>query len=247
MSIAAMHYVILQRPLSGAPQQQQASSAKSQASAPLQPLLRAMLPNHVWRDERGEWVQTISAADQSRPELALMAGKLDGQLKALQARQQPVCSARTFLFSDAFDEMVRQVTIECPVRGLLLLRVRDQMRMSLEIYVELHRDGSEFSALKAETAAQELAALTTEQQQLQATATALKMQAKMLELRQSSIEKSHKTIQELADKARKEQLKTLLAEQSALKSRIQKTEQGGGLRRKDSGAPIVSEALPSGA
>jgi hypothetical protein len=32
------------------------------------------------------------------------------------------------------DELIRQVTINCAERGLLLLRVRDEMRMSIAAY-----------------------------------------------------------------------------------------------------------------
>ena len=36
------------------------------------------------------------------------------------------------------DELIRQVTIESPERGLLLLRVRDEIRMTLDAYKTLY-------------------------------------------------------------------------------------------------------------
>lgn len=36
------------------------------------------------------------------------------------------------------DELIRQVTIECPERGLLLLRTRDEMRMTVAAYQVLY-------------------------------------------------------------------------------------------------------------
>lgn len=32
-----------------------------------------------------------------------------------------------------------QITLECPERGLLLLRLRDEARMNLETYTEIYR------------------------------------------------------------------------------------------------------------
>ena len=43
-----------------------------------------------------------------------------------------------WLYSQCFDEVIRQVTIECPERGLLLLRVRDEIRMTIAAYQTLY-------------------------------------------------------------------------------------------------------------
>ncbi len=36
------------------------------------------------------------------------------------------------------DELIRQVTLNCPERGLLLLRVRDEARMTIAAYQTLY-------------------------------------------------------------------------------------------------------------
>lgn len=41
---------------------------------------------------------------------------------------------REELYAQCFDELIRQVTINCAERGLLLLRVRDEMRMTIAAY-----------------------------------------------------------------------------------------------------------------
>ncbi len=55
-------------------------------------------------------------------------------LKLKQARPAPLCPVREEVFAGAFDELLRQVALECPERGLLLLRVRDEIRMTLAAY-----------------------------------------------------------------------------------------------------------------
>ncbi len=53
---------------------------------------------------------------------------------AWQARETGICPVREELYAQCFDELIRQVTINCAERGLLLLRVRDEMRMSVAAY-----------------------------------------------------------------------------------------------------------------
>ena len=52
----------------------------------------------------------------------------------LQARETGLCPVREELYAQTFDELIREVTINCAERGLLLLRVRDEMRMTIAAY-----------------------------------------------------------------------------------------------------------------
>jgi hypothetical protein len=51
-----------------------------------------------------------------------------------QARETGICPVREELYAQCFDEIIREVTINCAERGLLLLRVRDEMRMTIAAY-----------------------------------------------------------------------------------------------------------------
>ena len=44
------------------------------------------------------------------------------------ARETGICPIREELFSQCFDELIRQITIKCAERGFLLVRVRDEIR-----------------------------------------------------------------------------------------------------------------------
>ncbi len=48
-----------------------------------------------------------------------------------------------------FDELIRQVTINCTERGLLLLRVRDEIRMTIAAYQTLYESSVAFGMRKA--------------------------------------------------------------------------------------------------
>merc|ERR1712032_314621 len=53
------------------------------------------------------------------------------------------------LYSQCFDELIRQVTIICAERGLLLLRVRDEIRMTICAYQSLYESSIAFGMRKA--------------------------------------------------------------------------------------------------
>lgn len=47
------------------------------------------------------------------------------------------------------DELIRQVTINCAERGLLLLRIRDEIRMTISAYQILYESSIAFGIRKA--------------------------------------------------------------------------------------------------
>ena len=53
------------------------------------------------------------------------------------------------IFVNLLDELIRQVTINCAERGLLLLRVRDEIRMTIAAYQTLYESSVAFGMRKA--------------------------------------------------------------------------------------------------
>ena len=60
-----------------------------------------------------------------------------GNCCTIHSRLKPI--ATLFAVFHVIDELIRQVTIESPERGLLLLRVRDEVRMTLQAYQTLYQ------------------------------------------------------------------------------------------------------------
>jgi len=75
--------------------------------------------------------------------------QLDRQLQIRQARETGICSVREELYSQCFDELIRQITINCAERGLLLLRVRDEARMAIAAYETLYESSIAYGIRKA--------------------------------------------------------------------------------------------------
>jgi len=65
-----------------------------------------------------------------------------------QARESGICPVREELFSQGFDEIIRQVTLAEPERGLILLRVRDEVKMTISAYQTLYESSASFAMKK---------------------------------------------------------------------------------------------------
>jgi dynein light intermediate chain len=62
-------------------------------------------------------------------------------LKVLKAANQPICPIREKLFVEAFDEIIRQVTIDCSERGVMLGRVKNELMMTVVGYRTVYEEG----------------------------------------------------------------------------------------------------------
>ncbi|ETW10568.1 hypothetical protein, variant 1 [Aphanomyces invadans] len=101
-------------------------------------ILKAMLPSREWKDENGKWQQNVSMEPSSRAEVLELQETLASNLVKEQAKQVGICANRERLHAQLFDEIIRQVTLACPERGLLLMRVRDEIRMTIAVYQALY-------------------------------------------------------------------------------------------------------------
>lgn len=73
-------------------------------------------------------IQSVSATPATKQDVLDLQEKLDKRLQQRQARETGICPIREELYSQCFDELIRQITINCAERGLLLVRVRDEIR-----------------------------------------------------------------------------------------------------------------------
>ncbi|KAM4568059.1 axonemal dynein light intermediate polypeptide 1 [Fundulus diaphanus] len=112
-------------------------------------ILNAILPPREWTEGNQLWVQKVSSAPCIRADIIHLEEKLDTKLEQRQARHTGICPIRRELYSQCFDEIIRQVTIICAERGLLLLRVRDEINMTIATYQTLYESSIAFGMRKA--------------------------------------------------------------------------------------------------
>ncbi|NXL34204.1 IDLC protein, partial [Glaucidium brasilianum] len=102
-----------------------------------------------WEEENQRWVQEVSSAPSTRQDVVHLQEQLDLRLLQRQARETGICPVRRELYGQCFDELIRQVTINCAERGLLLLRVRDEIQMTIAAYQTLYESSVAFGMRKA--------------------------------------------------------------------------------------------------
>lgn len=111
-------------------------------------ILNAILPPREWVENGKQYVQYVSHQQASRVDVARLREQLDQKLMERQARESGICPVREELFSQCFDEIIRQVCLSEPERGLLLLRVRDEIKMTISAYQTLYQSSVTFAMRK---------------------------------------------------------------------------------------------------
>uniref|UniRef100_A0A1A9X2R2 Inner dynein arm light chain, axonemal n=1 Tax=Glossina brevipalpis TaxID=37001 RepID=A0A1A9X2R2_9MUSC len=112
-------------------------------------ILNSILPPRCWEEDGQLWQQTVSSTPATRQDVINLQEMLDTRLQQTQARETGICPIRRELYLQCFDEIIRQVTINCSERGLLLLRIRDEIAMSMEAYETLYCSSVAFGMRKA--------------------------------------------------------------------------------------------------
>eukprot|EP00891_Asterochloris_glomerata_P007070 jgi/Astpho2/7070/fgenesh1_pg.00107_%23_89_t len=188
-------------------------------------ILNSILPPREWTEDGQLWVQYVSSTPATRLDVITLQEKLDQQLQQRQARETGLCPVREELYAQTFDELIREVTINCAERGLLLLRVRDEMRMTIAAYQTLYESSIAFGMRKAlQTEAgksdmeQRINTLEAEAKDLERQVTEWRLKCEAIEKRESERRevdaKKHReevTFLENHAKQLKQQLETLLA------------------------------------
>lgn len=133
------------REISGRP----TSGGITQTGSETEEILNTILPPRTWEEDGLMWTQTVSSVPATRQDVVNLQEMLDMLLQQMQARETGICPIRRELYSQCFDELIRQVTINCAERGLLLLRVRDELMMSMGAYKTLYCSSIAFGMRKA--------------------------------------------------------------------------------------------------
>ncbi|KAG5183212.1 axonemal dynein light chain-domain-containing protein [Tribonema minus] len=150
---------------------------------------------------------------------------MDAQLSHARSRPQPICAGRADIHRELFDELIRQVTVECPERGLLLLRMRDEACMGLDTWAELARDGVEFSRVHADAAAAGIVEVQQELTELHDAIAGLQVQLQGLSVNHRAIESGVALTQSLQREARERETAEAEAEHAALEACIRRVQQ----------------------
>lgn len=172
-------------------------------------ILNAILPPREYVENGKHYIEYVSHQEATRVDVARLRELLDQKLMERQARESGICPVREELFSQCFDEIIRQVTLNEPERGLLLLRVRDEIKMTIAAYQTLYQSSVTFAMRKQLQAEHGKADLERKIEELEQRKT--KLENKVIELKSKieAIEKRNRERQEVEQKKRMDELEFL--------------------------------------
>jgi len=184
-------------------------------------ILNSILPPREWTEDGQLWVQYVSSTPATRLDVINLQEQLDHKLQQRQARETGICPIREELYAQCFDELIRQVTINCAERGLLLLRVRDEIRMTIAAYQTLYESSIAFGMRKALMAEQRKAEMEAKIKHLESDKKDLERQVQELMNRCDAIEKREQERRAADEKKHAEEVDFLKKTNDQLKSNLE--------------------------
>lgn len=184
-------------------------------------ILSSILPPRTWEEDGQLWTQTVSSVPATRQDVVNLQEMLDILLQQTQARETGICPVRRDLYSQCFDEIIRQVTINCSERGLLLLRIRDEMVMSLNAYETLYCSSIAFGMRKALQSQEGKEKLVEYVNQLESEKEAMDNVITDMKLRIEQIERRNSELRTAEEKKHAEEIAFLKKTNAQLKSQLE--------------------------
>ena len=114
-----------------------------------QDYLNSILPPREYTENGSLWVRYVSPQPATQVDVINLQENLDNAIQKNQARETGICPLREELFAQCFDELIRQITINCAERGFLLVRVRDEIKMTIQAYQTLYESSIAYGMRKA--------------------------------------------------------------------------------------------------
>ncbi|KAJ8405061.1 hypothetical protein AAFF_G00329820 [Aldrovandia affinis] len=187
----------------------------------MEEILNAMLPPREWMDNNQLWVQHVSTTPCTRMNVVQLQELLDLKLQHRQARETGICPVRRELYSQCFDELIRQITINCSERGLLLLRVRDEIHMTIAAYQTLYASSVAFGMRKALQAEQGKNDMRNKIVELESDKKDMERQLNEQKAKSEAIEKRETERRQMEEKKHTEEIQFLKRTNQQLKAQLE--------------------------
>uniref|UniRef100_A0A0K0EJH9 Axonemal dynein light chain p33 n=1 Tax=Strongyloides stercoralis TaxID=6248 RepID=A0A0K0EJH9_STRER len=117
--------------------------------AQLRKIMDFILPGREYVSEGKIWIEKTSTVPTTRLDLLSLHEKFEASLIERNAKMFGICPIRRDLFEQLFDEIIRQVTINCAERGLLLLRIKHEFQLTIVSYQSVLESAIAYGIRKA--------------------------------------------------------------------------------------------------
>lgn len=206
-----------------------ASTKKKKIIQPTEPnpkqdiidMLDSILPPRSYIEGNYQMLQHVSANATSRSDVIKLEEQLDILLKERKARDKGICPIRHALYQDCLNELIREIALEMPERGMLLKDVKDNYEKTLEAYQNLYESGVAFGIRKAIHSEQNKADLKENNDKLEKEIKAFEDKIADLQQRMIDAEKNDQEDKATKDKEHAEKVAALRAENAVMRDKLE--------------------------
>ena len=163
-------------------------------------VLNSIFPPIEFDEDGVHYQQCVSASPTSKADVIQLKNNLELLLLNQKARMIGVCQTRSLLYSQAFDEVIRQVTIESNARGRLLTRIRDHYKQLVQSYKDLNDNALLFGSNKNMQVTLGMDDLLKQNKELKSRRRDLELEANDLQLKLDATEKRIQENKQLREK-----------------------------------------------
>lgn len=184
-------------------------------------VLNSILPPREFTQDGQDYVQHVSTAAAPRTDVIKLQQELDMMLQERKARATGICPVRSELYAQCFDEIIRQVTIDCSARGLLLVRVRDELRTTIAAYQALYESATTWGMKKATAVEAGKDEVEAENNKLKEEKRQLELKAAELQSKIEAIEKREEDFKAQEEKKHADETAFLKRQTAQLKAQLE--------------------------
>jgi dynein light intermediate chain len=183
-------------------------------------VLDEMLPPRRIEDGNQTLIQFVSIAPATRSDVVKLQTQLDALLQQRKARNTGICPIRSELYAQCFDEIIRQITIDCSARGRLLVRVRDELRMTIQSYQSLYESAVAWGMRKVIKVEQKKDQIEEENQTLREEKRSLESKVTELQGKLAFLEKNSVEVRAERERADAEETAVLKRQNAQIKAQL---------------------------
>ena len=201
--------------------QQQLAPLEKTATTRNEDYLNSILPPREYTENGQLWVRYVSPTPATRVDVINLQDDLDKRLQSRQARETGICPIREELYAQCFDELIRQITIQCAERGFLLVRVRDEIKMTIQAYQTLYESSIAYGMRKALMAEQRKNDMQNSIRQLEEECESLTKEVERLEVDIDETIKHDEEERQREQRSHEDQVATLKEKNADYKSELE--------------------------
>jgi dynein light intermediate chain len=182
--------------------------------------INSIFPPVEFTEDGVAYTQAVSINSVTKSDVQKLRTQLSNLLHVRKARATGVCLIRSEIYSQCFDEVLRQVTVDNNARGRLLARVRDHYRMMLNSYKDLYESTLDWGKRKNMQVNLGIPDLRQYNSELKERRRTLELQVNDLQIRLDNLEKKLAENKALREKDHADEIAFLKRQSQMTKAQI---------------------------